>query len=378
MGRPFGGAKRACLGLLLVSAGAAAGAPEDLAPEAASLRLTREEGGFRAEIRDPAEPGRERAYVFPPDDGSDGADARQADGGEVIRVPVRRIVSLSTTYLGPLEALGALDRVVAVDDSAHVFSSVLRERVASGEIREVGSVDRLDIESLLAARPDLVLLTRISPGRSDLEQRLRSAGIPVLVTAAWRETTPLGRSEWIKLFGILTGREEEAFRIFRESRARYEALAAKVRAADSARPRILLSAPYGGTWYVPGGASYTASLIEAAGGDYLWSANRSTGSFPLDLEAVLARGLEADFWINPGRHRSLAALARSDERFQRLPAFREGRVYNRTRRVGPAGGNDFWESGAVRPDRILADLIAILHPGLLPDHRFVYYEKLPE
>ena len=308
----------------------------------------------------------------------DGGTLREAADDGVIPVPAERIVSLSTTYLGPLEALGALDRVVAVDDAAYAFSPVLRDRVASGKIREVGSVGRLDIESVLAARPDLVLLTRIGPGGDDLEQRLRSAGIPVLVTAAWRETTPLGRSEWIKLFGILTGREEEAFEIFNAGKERYEALAAKVRALDPSRPKILLSAPYGGTWYLPGGDSYTASFIEAAGGDYLWSSNRSTGSFPLDLEAVLVRGLEADFWINPGRYRSLAELAGTDERFRRMPVFQEGRVYNRTRRIGSTGGNDFWESGAVRPDSILADLIAILHPGLLPDHRLVYYEKLPE
>jgi len=363
------------LGAVLAAGPASA---DDLAPEAGSLRLTRESGGYRAEVRDPADPGREHAYVFLAEAGLDGEAPQEAVADGIIRVPAKRIVSLSTTYLGPLEALGALNRVVAVDDAAHVFSPVLRERVASGEIREVGSVGRLDIESVLAARPDLVLLTRISPGGDDLEQRLRSAGIPVLVTAAWRETTPLGRSEWIKLFGILTGKEEEAFRIFRESSGRYEALAAKVRALDPDRPKILLSAPFGGTWHIPGGDSYTASLIEAAGGDYLWSSNRSTGSFPLDLEAVLSRGLDADFWINPGRYRSLTELAGADERFRRLPVFREGSVYNRTRRIGAAGGNDFWESGAVRPDRILADLIAILHPGLLPDHRLVYYEKLPE
>ncbi len=364
--------------LLLSAVGAGAAPAPDLAPGAESLRLTRLGSGYRAEIRDPAEPGRERTYVLLPKSGVDDGAPLETTGDGVIPVPAGRIVSLSTTYLGPMEALGALDRVVAVDDAAYAFSPVLRDRVASGKIREVGSIDRLDIESVLAARPDLVLLTRISPGGDDLERRLRSAGISVLVTAAWRETTPLGRSEWIKLFGILTGREEEAFEIFREGRERYEALATKVRALDPSRPKILLSAPYGGTWYLPGGDSYTASLIEAAGGDYLWSSNRSTGSFPLDLEAVLVRGLEADFWINPGRYRSLAELAGTDGRFRRMPVFREGRVYNRTRRIGSSGGNDFWESGTVRPDRILADLIAILHPGLLPDHRLVYYERLPE
>ena len=87
--------------------------------------------------------------------------------------------------------------------------------------------------------------------------------------------------------------------------------------------------------------------------------------------------MEADFWLNPSSYRTRQAIAAADDRFESLPPYRSGAIYNRTRRIAEAGGNAFWESGAIRPDEVLADLINILHPDLLPDREFVFYEKLP-
>ena len=65
-----------------------------------------------------------------------------------------------------------------------------------------------------------------------------------------------------------------------------------------------------------------------------------------------------------------------DERFSDLPVVQEGRVYNNNARISQGGGNDYWESGTVRPDLVLGDLIKVFHPGLLSEHQFVYYRKL--
>jgi len=293
----------------------------------------------------------------------------------VIPVPVERIVSLSTTYLGPLAVLDERERVVAVDDGSFATDPDFRARFDAGDIAEIGPPGRLDLESLLAVKPDLVLLTRVGKGSDDLEERLARLGIPVLITSAWKENSPLGRAEWIKFFGLITGKEDRAAEIFSEVSERYNSLEGLTR-FETNGPTVLLSAPYGGVWYVPGGRSYSAQFIKDAGAHYLWSANEETGSFPLDFEAVFRKGLEAEFWLNPGGYRSLEELAAKDVRFTALPSFRSGQVYNRTRLVGPAGGNAFWEYGAVRPDQVLADLIAVFFPNLLPEHEFVFYEKL--
>ncbi len=352
---------------------------EELIQEAKNLSIMEAPGGhYEVKVVDPVHPSRTLSFrLVDRDSPNPGSPTPAVEGGPAtIPIPARRIVSLSTTYVGAFDALGAIDHVIAVDDANHIFSKTLRKRHELGLIVEVGSPVNLDLETILSIDPDLVLMTRINPGQQSIEERLRAAGIPVLITGAWKEHEPLGRSEWIKLFGILTGRRGEAFRIFEESRNHYQRLSERVAQSESDRPSVLLSAPYGGVWYMPGGKSFSARFLEDAGADYLWSENESTGSFPVDLESALLKGFKADFWLNPGRYSSLAELGTADKRFRVLPAFRQGEVYNRIARIGPSGANDFWESGSVFPDRVLGDLIAIFHPELLPDHEFYYYRKL--
>ncbi|MCA9920565.1 MAG: iron ABC transporter substrate-binding protein, partial [Anaerolineales bacterium] len=77
--------------------------------------------------------------------------------------------------------------------------------------------------------------------------------------------------------------------------------------------------------------------------------------------------------INLGFVSTLADLAASDERFADFAAFQNGTVYNYDLRTNEFGGNDFFESAAANPHWVLADLIKIFHPELVPDHEFVYY-----
>ena len=119
-----------------------------------------------------------------------------------------------------------------------------------------------------------------------------------------------------------------------------------------------------------------AQAIADAGGDYVFSDDRSFGGVPKDFESVYFRAGSADFWLNPGPFRSLSSLLELDERFNRFKAFGKGGVFNNTLRVNVHGGNDIWERGTLHPEEVLADLIAIMHPKLLPKHEFVYYERL--
>ena len=91
-----------------------------------------------------------------------------------------------------------------------------------------------------------------------------------------------------------------------------------------------------------------------------------------------ARGLDAEVWVHPSDWRSLDDAVRADPRMADFRAFREDRIYNNDRRMNDQGGNDYWESGSLRPDRVLADFIWILHPDLLPDHEPVFHRRLPQ
>jgi len=125
-----------------------------------------------------------------------------------------------------------------------------------------------------------------------------------------------------------------------------------------------------------GGKSFASRFIADAGGHYLWADHPSSQAVPMDLESVYARAVNAEIWINPGAASSLKDIRDFDERFEDLGVVQSGRIYNNSARINASGGNDYWESGAVRPDLVLYDLIKVFHPDLLTDHRFIYYRQL--
>ncbi len=220
-----------------------------------------------------------------------------------------------------------------------------------------------------------MLATSIGNPELDVFTMLERAGLPYAVDAAWTEATPLGRAEWIKFTAAFFDREPEANRLFDRIAARYEELRA-IAVGVERRPTVLVGTPFQGTWHVSGGAAYQARLIADAGGAYLWADDPTTGSIPLDFESVYARGLDAEVWIHPYGWHTLADGVRADERMADFAAWKSGRVYNNDARINAAGGNDYWETGSLRPDLVLADLIEILHPGLI-DHELVFHRQLP-
>lgn len=298
-----------------------------------------------------------------------------AKGVVVVRTPVERAVIFETVFLGPIQDLGLHDKLVGIAHLDFVNDPIARARVGSGLAKSVQTGAAMEIETLMALRPGLILTSTTGNSMFDTHPSLLRAGLPVLVSAGYMEEHPLGRAEWIKCIGALFEKDAEAKAVFDAVADRYEELVALTRTVAH-RPSVMNSAPYGGVWHVAGGRSYTAQWIQDAGGRYLWSRFETGGGVPLDMEVIVRDAAEAEVWLNPSHYGSLAALRAADARFDAFRALREGRVYNNTRRVNEKGGNDIYERGVSHPEEVLADLIAILHPELLPDHEPVYYEQL--
>ncbi len=142
------------------------------------------------------------------------------------------------------------------------------------------------------------------------------------------------------------------------------------------KPAVLLGLPWRGNWFISGGKSYVARLVEDAGGEYIFKHLDFKDSRPVALEQVYERALGADFWLNTGDALSKKDLFSVDERFRNLPCIKQDQIFNNNNRITPAGGNDIFESGVTEPEIILSDLIYILHPQLLPSHQLKYYRKL--
>ena len=298
-------------------------------------------------------------------------------GTTVVRVPVQRAVLLCSTYVAAFDALGLVDRIVGVSKAALVYTPSVTERVASGAIAEVGTgmAGGVNLEKLLVLQPDLVMTYGMGNPQFDSHAKMRDAGLTVAINAEYMETTPLGRAEWLKFIAAFFCREARAEQLFDAIESEYGRVAALVN-DPTRRPTVFCNIDFKGTWHVPGGRSFAATLLKDAGARYLWADDESQGGKPLDVEAVIARARDADVWLNPGACQSLDGIESVDERFRLFGAFRARRVYGNNARISAGGANDFWETGVISPHLVLADLISILHPQLLPRHELVWYRRL--
>ncbi len=293
---------------------------------------------------------------------------------QVIQVPVTRVVATSTTYLPFIDQIGAVETLVGLDSLDYASNANVIARIEADEITAVGGDTGLNMESLVALEPDLVLA---SPFDTSALESMQELGLPFAINADYLEGTPLGRAEWGKFIALFYNREAAAEEQFAGIAERYAALAALTADVED-RPTVFLSSPYEGTWYMAPAGSYTALLLEDAGAQYLWAEDEGTGTLVLDFETVLERAVNADYWLNPDQlfWDSLDDVVATDERFAEFAAYQNGTIFNNNARLNTNGWNDYYESAVAAPDAVLADLIAMFHPDLLPEHELYYYRQL--
>ena len=301
-------------------------------------------------------------------------------GATVLHVPVRRVVVLSSAQIGYMLRLGVEGRIAGVGDGKYLVDSALYAKVASGEVATVGNGHDLILEKVLSLKPNLVMTFATGGGYDDYE-RLQALGIPMMLSSEWQEVSPLAKFEWIKLFGMLFGKQALADSIFKQTNEEYLSHLVP-RTSSLEPPRVLVGMSYGGVWYAPGGRSYTAQLIKDAGGCYLWAGD-TTREMRLSLEEVYAIADSADVWINPGAYATPDEILAAEPRVKEFKAFREGRVFQNDGIRGAGGGNDFYESAVVHPVELLVNVIGNMHPDSMspkrPDlekHPYEWYRNI--
>jgi len=295
---------------------------------------------------------------------------------KVIRVPVKKVVCMSTTHIAMISALGEAGSVVGFSGTRFIFSDTLVQCVRRGEIREVGYEDNLNKELIVKLDPDLVMVYGIGSESSGYIGKLREMGVKVVYNADYLENNPLGKAEWIRFMGALFCKEELADSIFAGIEKEYNKLKSYISATIVERPKVLLGLPFRDTWYISPGNSYISALVGDAGGDYLWKDTESSVSMPLGLENVYMKAVSADYWLNAGSAGTRGEIAAIDERLSQLECFKTGNIFNNNKRTGKEGGNDYWEGGSLNPHIILRDIASILHPGLLEGNELIYYRRL--
>jgi len=253
-----------------------------------------------------------------------------------------------------------------------IYATDLRERWESGTAVSIGESfhGQPDYEKLLAASPDVVFLSTASLARADSIERARALGIAAVPSMSWIEPTVLGQAEWLHLVAVFLNEEERANAILAELKNRYTNLSEQARAQPETPALVWLDpARQRNKWTVPE-ASWLAMLIDDAGGRTPWARSDGAPDRIVTTEQILALADEVSAFVTtsvalrePG---SLGALESS-------PAAQRARVYDVHNRARPEhDAYDWYESAVVEVDRVLEDFVALLHPELLPGHRFRY------
>jgi iron complex transport system substrate-binding protein len=287
--------------------------------------------------------------------------------GPTIPAGAKRIVCMSSSYIAMLDALGQVNRIVAVSGIDYVSNPYILAHKDS--IKDMGP--EMNYELLLGLKPDIVLLYGIGDAQTAITDKLKELSIPYIYMGEYLEESPLGKAEWMVVLSELTDSREKGIEIFSEIPKRYLSLKALTESVGQC-PTVMFNMPWNDSWVMPSTKSYMAQLVADAGAEYIYKENSSNSSTPIGLETAYGLIQKADYWINVGSATSLDELKTVNPKFADAKAVRERTVYNNNLRLTPTGGNDYWESAVVRPDMVLRDLIHIFHPELVPDSLYYY------
>lgn len=316
-------------------------------------------------------------------------------GATVVRTPLDRALVYSAVHCSLLKELGSLGSIAGVCDLKYIRMPEIAEAHRNGAITDAGSSLDPDIERIIDLHPDAILLSPFE--NSGGYGRVEKLGIPLIECADYMETSPLGRAEWMRFYGRLFGKQQQADSLFASVEQGYTALkeaAAALQATtvppgkatvspqkptatpQPAPPTVMCDLKTSSTWYTPGGNSTIAKLYADACADYIFREDTHSGSLAYSFEAIFERGQQADFWLiryNQPTDKTYSELEEEFAPYAGFRAFKERNIYGcNTGRVA------FYEETPFHPDWLLKEFIKIFHPSMLEGYELKYYSKLAE
>ena len=291
------------------------------------------------------------------------------DNAVIIPVPVEKAVIYTSVHSAMAEELGCIDRICGVCEPQYIISEEILQRVADGRIADLGMSTSPNIEKIIDMDAELIIA---SPFENSGYGNAEKIGVPIVEAADYMEGHPLGRTEWVRFYGLLFGCRERADSLFFATCEKYDNLKALTASIpEGEKPSVIMERKYGALWGVPGANSYVAIFHNDAGARYVFSDMAATGSVQLSFEEVFERAADADFWLMKYGTKSpltYAGLRSEYKPYSNFAAFRNGHIYACNTLV-----SSYYDDITIHPDQILADLIYIYHQDLLPDHQLKYY-----
>lgn len=280
---------------------------------------------------------------------------------DTVRTPVERSAVFIAPHCQLMYELGCQQAITGVCDKDYINIPDIKSRAQADAkvahpIMDCGSSMQPDIERIIALHPEALLISPFenSGGYGKLD-KLR---IPVIETADYMETSPLGRAEWIKLYGLLLGssKADSLFSAIEKEYLQLKAEAAKLPLGLS----ILTERKTGNVWYVPGGKSTMGILLRDAHARYIFADDTHSGSLSMSPEQIIAKGNQVDVWAF--KYFGGNALTKQDllaeyQGYQALKAFQTGTVYETDTSCEP-----YFELTSFHPEILLREFIILSHP----------------
>ena len=348
----------------------------DIEPDSTSLIVPRYAKGFNVsysgdmtllDINDPENKEAER-FHFALVDRTYAGDI--PEGYTRLDVPVASAICMTSLQLSNFLKLGIQEKVVGITSTRHLHNEQMNRQLKEGKTHKIGIEGNFDNEVIMAINPDVIFISPFKRGGYDA---IRNVDIPMIPHLGYKELSPLGQAEWIKVIGLLTGNAKKANEEFQSIEKRYDDLKSMVDTVSS-RPTVFSGEMRGGNWYAVGGKSFLAQLFRDAGGDYFLKDNKESGGVTLDYETVYTNAANADYWriVNSfDGDFSYKVLKDQDNRYTDFDAWKNrGVIYCNMKEV------TFYEKMPVEPEVVLADFIHVFHPDILPNHQPSYYHLL--
>lgn len=331
------------------------------------LTMRQGDGYTEVEIRNPWDSAAVlHRYVLIPDGTERPQDAPE---GETVRIPLKNTAVYTSVLCGLIDELGAMPAIKGVCDLQYIYLDKVQQGVANGSIVDLGSSMTPDIERLMDMHPDAMFISPFE--NSGSYGKLGKLHIPIIECADYMETSPLGRAEWMRFYGLLFGRQKEADSIFAIVEERYNSMKAQAERQPK-KPTVVTEMKIGSTWYIAGNNSTVGRLIADAGGEYVFKELETSGTVPYSPEQAFEQAQKADCWLikyNQATDMTMEELATAWSSNKHMAAYRNGKVYGCN-----LAKTHFYEKTPFHPDILLRDLVSIFHPGLAGNSR--YYKKL--
>ena len=272
--------------------------------------------------------------------------------------PVRSALVTTSVHCALFDELGCRDRLTGVCDLQYIHLPWVQRGCREGRIVDCGNSLEPTVEVIASLQPDAIFLSPFQ--NSGGYGRVEQLGVEIVEMADYMETSALGRAEWVRFYARLLGQRERGDSLFAAVERSYNDLKAQAKAKGTEATTLLMDKMVGQVWYVPGGRSTTGRMLADAGAAYPWAGDSHSGSLALPLEEVLDKGGDADVWVLRYSGQSpltLGGLLGENAAYAQLKACREGRVYGCNTET-----STFFEETPFHPERLLRDLVCIIHP----------------